>query len=290
MRRLLITFFLLLAAPSTAGILPLLGVGKQSASFTPTCTESSNFIMRAVVADASYDVAHQTAVNALICGLVTDSVWSKFDALYILATQSTAVAVLSLVSATYNATEQGGITFTTDRGYNGVNGSVPAKYLTTGFNPSTAPSPKFVQNSAHLSAWSVTNVTSDSNAIMGAAALGSNENDVYPRFTDGNSYYVINGTFGSVSNTGTNAHFLGNRSSSTGLQGYKNGASVLSTSVASQAPLNRALVICGYDLGSVIATSGYQVGMASIGSSLSSTDATNFYNRLRTYMTAVGVP
>jgi hypothetical protein len=30
--------------------------------------------------------------------------------------------------------------------------------------------------------------------------------------------------------------------------------------------------------------------MASIGSSLSSTDVTNFYNRLRTYMTAVGVP
>jgi len=36
--------------------------------------------------------------------------------------------------------------------------------------------------------------------------------------------------------------------------------------------------------------SNIQAAMASIGSSLSSTDATNFYNRLRTYMTAVGVP
>jgi hypothetical protein len=35
---------------------------------------------------------------------------------------------------------------------------------------------------------------------------------------------------------------------------------------------------------------GYQIAMASIGSSLNSTEATNFYNRLRTYMTSMGVP
>ena len=34
----------------------------------------------------------------------------------------------------------------------------------------------------------------------------------------------------------------------------------------------------------------HQVAATSIGSSLNSTEATAFYNRLRTYMTAVGVP
>lgn len=35
---------------------------------------------------------------------------------------------------------------------------------------------------------------------------------------------------------------------------------------------------------------GYQTTMASIAGNLSATDVINFYNRLRTYMTAVGVP
>jgi len=61
-------------------------------------------------------------------------------------------------------------------------------------------------------------------------------------------------------------------------------------STTSQAVINFNFITLGVRKSGTTAGSAYQCAMASIGSSLNGTDATNFYNRLRTYMTAVGVP
>jgi len=50
-------------------------------------------------------------------------------------------------------------------------------------------------------------------------------------------------------------------------------------------------MVCGQNNnGSTTGYANQQIAAASIGSSLNSTEAGNFYTRLRTYMTAVGVP
>ncbi len=260
--------------------------------FVAGCTESSNFITRAVAADASYDAAHKTAVDALICGLVTDGIFSKYDVLYVFATQSAAVANLNLVSSSFTGTPTNSPVFTTDRGYTG---SALVKYIDSGFNASTASSPKYVLNSAHIAFWSVTDVGTSSTPPIGIDSSAS-EADLFQRYSDGNSYFRMNSTAAggaSVANATAKGYYIANRSSSTAVQGYKNGSSVATNnSSTSSNVLNYPFPILAIRHLDISSTEGNvsQLAMASIGSSLSSTNASDSQTRFQTYMTAVGVP
>jgi hypothetical protein len=244
--------------------------------------EAAAFLARTTGLDAT----HTNAYTGLINALVADGLWSKFDALYVFATQDSATALLNLISSSFAATTLSGtLTFTADRGFTKGAGN---GILTTNFNPTTAPSPKFVLNSAHCSAWSVTDPGTSAIAIFGS--IGANETDIYPRYTDNNAYFRCNSTnIAGVAVADPIGHYIANRSSSSAVQGYKNGSSVLSnTSATSGGPTNNPFTFGAAT--SSGALSPHQIAACSVGSSLSSTDATNFYNRLRTYMTAVGVP
>ncbi len=262
---------------------------QNGAGASGSCSSSSSFLART----SGLDATHTSAYDALICGLVTDGIFSKLDFLQVYATQDSTTANLNLVSTNFTAVPHGSPTFTVDRGYTGVDGSTTV-YVDSTFNPATASSPNFVQNSAHLSLWSVLDTTS-SNAAIGASNGVGQGNLIYPRYVDGNAYYRANsqGEPGVSSATGK-GHYIANRSSSTAIQGYKNGSNVLTNNGAGSFTIvNASFITVGDNIGSAppIPTGwAGQLAEASCGSSLSSTDATNFYNRLRTYMTAVGVP
>jgi len=249
-----------------------------------TSAEATAFLART----SGLDAPHTSAYTALIDGLVADGIWAKLDVLHVYATQNSTTAQLNLVSSSFPATLNGPPSFAVNRGYTGVDGS-GSVYIATGFGANVG-TPKFTQHSGHISAWSVTDVTS-SHVIMGSITPSISETVIYPKFTDGNSYYRINGAGASgVANANGAGHYVAARSSSgTGVQGYKNGSSVASTSGASS-PISTF----GFDvLGTAtVGASGsaFQVAMASIGSNLTAGEVTAFYNRLRTYMTAVGVP
>jgi hypothetical protein len=141
------------------------------------CSQATAFLART----SGLDGTHTTAYTNLICGLVTDGLitgtmagsgsgatacGSKFDAIYILATQDATTAKLNLCSTTFSpATLTGSPTFTADRGYQSAAGT---DRISTGFNASTASSPNFVQDSAHLSIWNNTN-TSQTQPCIGSA-------------------------------------------------------------------------------------------------------------------------
>ncbi len=283
----------LTSAISPTSNTPLIALAVWTPGSPPvgSCTQSSNFFARAGTLDAT----HFTAYDNLICGLVSDGVWSKLDVLQIYATQNSTMALLSLVSSTYNGTIHGSPTFTADRGFTGVDASA-TDFIYSNFNPLTATSPLYVQNSAHISAWALTNVTSSSSggSVIGANNLPPIQSNIFPKFSDGNVYFRINGSnIAGIANANAIGHYIANRSGSNALQGYKNGSSILTDSTASVAPANaQFLVLAQADVAGAIPDqgSGLQIAQMSIGSSLSATDATNFYNRLRTYLTAVGVP
>ena len=254
-----------------------------------TGAEATAFLART----SGLDATHTSAYAALIDGLVADGVWPKFDVLHIYATQNTATAQLNLVSSSYPATLGGSITFTADRGYTGDDGG-QATFINTGFNPATAPSPKYVQNSAHLSAWSLTSTPpSSGNPIMGYRGASINTL-IYP-VTGGNvAYFIINNAYGAnVANANSLGHYIATRSAFNSVLGYRNGASFYTGSEASGAVQNINIFVLSdfnSNSGGHVESSALQTAMASIGSSLTAIDVTNFYNRLRTYMTAVGVP
>jgi hypothetical protein len=262
----------------------LLQSGPGRAGASATSAEVAQFLART----SGLDTTHTNAYTALINGLVADGVWAKLDALYVFATQDTTNALLNLVSTNYTPTVVVTPTFTADRGYNGTDSG--SSLLNTNFNPVTASSPKFTQNSAHLSGWSVTDLGSGAQGIIGNAS-GASTSVLYP-VNAGNTLYRINHTSQlSAANTSSAGFFLGNRSDANSIQGYKNGASVgTTTSATSAALLNDNMGVVGNRVDFNNFGSKYQTAAASIGSSLTATEATNFYNRLRTYMTAMGVP
>lgn len=264
--------------------------GRSAIDAVGNSAEASQFLTRT----SGLDATHINAYIALIDGLVADGIWAKLDALHIYATDTSSNALLNLVSSSFAATALNSPTFTADRGYTGVSASTSV-FVNTNFNPSTASSPQFTRNSAHFSAWSATNVAAENHPIMGNIISGTVESTIYPRFlTDGKAYFRVNdsGALAGVIQASSQGHYIANRSSSTDGQGYKNGSSIVTTtSDNSIAVPNQTYYVCGMHINNGAAVgSAHQVAMSSIGSSLNSTEAGNLYTRLRTYMTAVGVP
>jgi hypothetical protein len=242
--------------------------------------ETTAFLART----SGLDATHTNAYKALINGLVSDSLFSLFDVLYIYATQDSTTALLNLISVTYSGTNANSLTFTADRGYTGDGTS--AHYINLGINPSTATTPQFTQNSAHISAWNLVNAAAAQVLFSDSTASGGT--NIYPRYSNDNIYVRLNESpAGNVSTT-TDARgcYLASREASNSQIAYKNGVSLGSTSNASQAVANASLTA----LGESSSGSNWQAAMSSAGAALNATQQLNFYNRLRTYMTAVGVP
>jgi hypothetical protein len=208
--------------------------------------------------------------------MVSDGTWAKMDILFIFATQDTTTAQLNLVSSTFSASLISTPTFTADRGFTGN----ATAGVTSNFNPATASSPNYVQDSAHLSTWNLSNISEAQAVILnGNGSIG-----LYPSFSGTDFYGRVNDT-GSPYTIGADnrGHLLTTRTTSTNRNGYQNGGLLGSITQASSAPDNSIVKLLADG-------STRQIAMMSAGGSLNATDELNFYNRLRTYMTAVGVP
>lgn len=240
--------------------------------------ETTAFLART----SGLDTPHTNAYKTLINGLVTDGIFAKQDAIYIFATDTTTNALLSLVSATYNATETNAPTFTADAGYTGAS----TKYITTNFNPTTAGSPKYTQNSA--SAWVWSNTSASQATAAWGADTGSGVHYIYPRSTGDVSYYGPNdGAYITTANADGKGLYAANRTASNAWQSYKNGSAGTGGTTASAAPQNLNFTFLKGD-------NLYWTGQAmagGFGQSLNATEHANLYARVHTFLqTIAGIP
>jgi hypothetical protein len=216
-------------------------------------------------------------VQDLVTGLKSDGVWTKLDRLWLFAAENSGSALVDLVARAL-AVATGSPTFTTDRGYTGAS----AKFLTLDIVPFSW-SGLYTLNDAHYSAWQVTSPGASQGLLMGTG--GSGVQLYTPYVGDSNLYARINdspdsGAQGTLSTP--NGHFVANRTGASLSAAFQNGA-LFSTINASSGSLNNNIF-------TVLTDTTSQVAMASIGGGLTSTNIANFYSRLRTYMSAVGVP
>ena len=189
---------------------------------TGGCTAATNYLARTTGGNEGGNAAN---ITTLICGLVTDGVITGnlsgtiggcgtfLDTLYVLAQQNATDAKLNLCGTTYGATAVGtGGTFTTLQGFSGFSAS---NYLDTGFNPSTATTPKFVQNSANFGLWAYADVSENLPAFGNGVTGATGESHIYDDFA-GNLFYarVNSPNAGSVPNPGTKGLYVGERISS----------------------------------------------------------------------------
>lgn len=259
----------------------------------------SNFIARTTGLDAT----HLAAYRALLNGLTTDGLFnsdgtsSYFDILYIFATQDETNAVLNLVSSSFAVTPQGSPNFAADDGYLGVDTAFPAAFLDTNYNPSTQGT-NYTQNSAHMSAWSMSDTISsaDGGAVMGSSDPGNGFlNQLSVRyFGSGSTNSQINMAVAAGANftdADSLGHYIAGRSASNSVAVFKNGVSQDTDTEASATIPNVNLYILARNaaLSGAVAGTDRRLTMASAGKNLGGLESA-FYGRLRTYMTAVGVP
>ena len=217
-------------------------------------------------------------IATLIDGLVSDSVWAKLDALYVLAQQNATDAKLNLVGTSYGLTPVGSPVFTPYKGFNGFSTTIG---LDTGFNPTTAPSANYLYNTASMGVWDY------ASTVQPYTLIGGIYSSVYPLFTGNLAVVQINSSvFYEPPSTATHGLIVGERTDATTLYCYQNGVGTSQANSVSGADNANFLI------GNPVSGGGNTdtLSAAFIGASLGAAGQLALYNRLRTYMTAIGVP
>ena len=202
---------------------------------------------------------------------------------------------LNLVGTSYSLTQSNVITplpFTTYQGFTGDG----ANDLNTGFNPVTAAG-NFALNNASIGAWVFNSRTSGAAlAAMGNNGPGGTGSAIlWPLGGAG----VLQGTINDLaytSSTGTVSNAQGwsvvDRAISSSFAFYKNGALFETEAVPSAGMFSGPIYLFGINNNNanVLQATTDKLSAAFIGASLGSAGQLALYTRLRTYMTAIGVP
>jgi hypothetical protein len=231
--------------------------------------------------------ARKTLINNLIRSLKQAGIWSKLDAFYVMAAADAQAAQRNWIADQYNLTPTNSPTFTADRGYAG-NGT--SSYLATGFTPSSAPSPKLVQNSASLGVWSRTNNAVDCTDL--GSRSGGNDCTMLCRNASAlflNRVNVVSGNGNNPANSSSLGLMTAVRADASNLATYGN-ASLLGSGAVASAGVSTLPFSIGArnDNGVFNSYSTREYATAFYGASLTAADVAALYTALNTYLTAVG--
>jgi hypothetical protein len=227
------------------------------------------------VGGSNVDSNHAGYVDTLIKGLKTDGIWTKCDRIWLFAAQNTASAYCDLKVPTTPAFGIGTMSFTADRGFT----LSASGYVRLTYDP-VADASAFTQDAGHFSIWNLTAGASTDPVFNYVGGVGNLH--IYPEYSGGDCYCRVNeSSTGAFTISGATGFLLGNRSDASTVQAYKNGTALGGSpqTVASTSRISQQLNIYNR-----------QIAAFTIGGSLTSTEQGNFYTRLRTYMTSVGVP
>lgn len=231
------------------------------------------------------DAARKGLLDTLIAGLKADGLWTRLDWLAICASHDEQAGRINAINPAQVASAPVAPSFTADRGFTG-NGTT--QYLDTGWNPLTASSPKFTQNSSHMGVWIGTDLDSSTKYELGqtnrASICGRTVSSMRV-LASGSSAITA-----AISPSTAIGHSAWSRRSSSDTELYKNGASVATSVFASVALLNVNFLICATNGTGPVASqfSNRRVQAAHWGSGLSDADVAKLQSRLAAYMTAVG--
>jgi len=252
------------------------------------------------------------AVDRFVSGLKADNVWSKFDAIYPLITDSTSTAVIkdqfskNLVNTNLYTLAYIGSSTVGYAGY--TNGGVDS-YINTNLNPSSSINVTH-EDREHLSFYTAQNFASTQQGHMGAhwkyvVGVGT-FNDGYSIHTTGssNTSYITTGTGPLGPGAGSDTQIVTNATSSgwwlssltnqgTTSQAYVNGNLLLSNNdiIGGEPTKVNTPILLGTvgwrqdDPTNFVFPFGFstlQYSFFSIGDYLTGTDATNAYNRVQT--------
>jgi len=247
-------------------------------------TDAQSFITAAAITDAT----QQNAINTLVTDLKTYGIWNKMKAIYPFVGGTASAHKFNLkdprdLDAAFRLTFSGGWTHSSTGALpNGTTG-----YAETYFNPTTGYS---VNNSAHISFYSRTNSSEAGDNDMGCYDVNNLVISTRRSDQSNNTFLYANTLSGGIGFVDSNSLglYVSNRINNQA-NGFKNGISKGSNTVADNARNNRNVVIgannaFGFN---ITAYSSRQSAFASIGDGLTDTEAANFYTAVQAYQTTL---
>lgn len=283
MRRVLLALALSLGWLGTAhtGNLPLLGAGGGAG--TPACALYTTFIAAVAAQGGNYPAAYQ----AFLCTSVaaTGGTLAKCDAIWLHKAHEQATALTNVLApASFAMTITGAsISLTPDVGF--TKGTA-ADSLDSHFNPTTAPTPHFVQNSATLFGYETVAASAGYEGIAGNVSSAGSQAYI-SLFHDGSqNFYRMNGAADiTAPNAASGAGlFTATRTGANAEAVYQNGTKLGTDASASSPPANADIIFIndGYNSANLgtYAVSG-------VCSAFGDTDVSNMNTSLAAYLASV---
>lgn len=227
-----------------------------------------------------------TATNKLVIDLKAANIWTKMKAVYPMVGNTSASQKYNLkdprdLNAAYRLVFSGGGTFSSN-GYlpNGIN-----SFADTFLNANV-----LTQNSTHISYYSRTNRTTNSNSCMGSWWVGG-LTIIYARYLN-SLYTTVNNSgadYAIQSVTDSLGLLTASRTASNLQKGYKNIASVSNGGVSMASGAN------SYKIGATVQSNGttwnydnLECAFATIGDGLTDAEALALYNAVQLFQTTLG--
>lgn len=255
----------------------ILGInGIIASSISGVDADAAAFFARVTAAGGTLSATEKTAVNTLVLNMKSVGIWTSMQAIYPMVGASAAACAQNLKSASFTGTFFGGNTFaSTGVTPNGSNG-----YMTTGYTPNVNGS----QNSAHLSYYSRTNISSGQ-VEMGSTTVSS----CYLLFNySGVVYAAINSAeaIGPTVPPTTLGFKIGTRNN-TASEDYNTNGNVQSITRASLPTNSLPLYLFCYNNAIAALFSSKQCAFASIGSGLSLAQMVSYQSLMTTFQTSL---
>jgi hypothetical protein len=256
-----------------------------SNSVTVFDADAQAFITAATITDNT----QKNAVNQLTVDLKAASIWTKMKAIYPMVGGTATTHKWNLknpldTNAAFRLVFNGGWTHSsTGATPNGVNA-----YADTFLIPNSV----LTQNSTHISYYS--RINSNLTEVEIGASNGPNATDnklVLEIRTSGVTYYNINSTniYLQALDTNSRAFYIGNRTASNVVNGWRNSSKIVTGTTASTTPSTANVYLGAFNrVGSVVFYSTKQCAFASLGDGLTDTEAGNFYTAVQAFNTTLG--
>jgi hypothetical protein len=241
--------------------------------------DAQAFFDRVTAASGSLTTTEKNAVNQLVLDLKSYGIWTKLDAAYPMVGSSAAACAQNLKSSSYTLTFNGGWVYDNS----GIIPNGNNTYANTGYNTFI----NGLQNDHHLSYYSKTN-RNDVEVEIGAQGTAFNY-DLLEIRTLGLTYFIINSSAApNFADSDSRAFYLGNRTSSTSMNGWRNSTKLVSNANPSVTPPNLNLFLGAFNLGGTPTYFTRKVcAYASIGKGFTDTEAVNYYTAVTTFQTSL---
>jgi hypothetical protein len=235
------------------------------------------------------DITQQNAINTLVVNLKVANIWNKFKAIYPMIGGTSTTHKFNLINpadsdAAFRLLFSGGWTHSsTGAKPNGSNAKADT-FLT--------PSITLTQNSSHLSYYSRTQSNGTEVEIGSSTGVNASDNKIIVEIrTAGVTYYNINSTSTYITHldSDSRAFYVGNRTASNVINGWRNGVKRATDTVLSTPPSTRTINIGCFNsqpAGAFFSTK--ECAFASIGDGLTDTEVLVFNQIVEGYQYTLG--